>query len=135
MKINIIAYVATFFVFMAIDFLWLTTMASRLYKPYLGDIMADDFRPLPAVLFYLLFVQGLVFFAVRPALVSGDWKTALLQGAAFGFFCYATYDLTNQATLRTWSSVITIADMIWGTVLSGVAATIGFHITRHFTSG
>ena len=135
MKTNVIAYVATFLVFMAIDFVWLTTMASRLYKPYLGDIMADDFRPLPAVLFYLLFVLGLVFFAVRPAIASGDWKTALLQGAAFGFFCYATYDLTNQATLRTWSSVITIADMIWGTVLSGVAAAIGFRITRYFTSG
>jgi uncharacterized membrane protein len=105
MKTNVIAYVATFLVFMAIDFIWLTAMANRLYKPYLGDIMADDFRPLPAVLFYLLFVLGLVFFAVRPAIASGDWKTALLQGAAFGFFCYATYDLTNQATLRTWSSV------------------------------
>jgi uncharacterized membrane protein len=135
MKTNVIAYVATFLVFMAIDFIWLTAMANRLYKPYLGDIMADDFRPLPAVLFYLLFVLGLVFFAVRPAIASGDWKTALLQGAAFGFFCYATYDLTNQATLRTWSSVITIADMIWGTVLSGVAAAIGFRITRYFTSG
>jgi uncharacterized membrane protein len=86
-------------------------------------------------LFYLLFVLGLVFFAVRPAIASGDWKTALLQGAAFGFFCYATYDLTNQATLKTWSTVVTLADLAWGTVLSGTAATVGYRITRYFTSG
>jgi uncharacterized membrane protein len=134
MKTNLIAYVATFLVFMAIDAVWLTTMAGRLYKPYLGDIMADDFRPLPAVIFYLLYILGLVYFAVRPALASGDWKTALVQGAAFGFFCYATYDLTNQATLKTWSTVVTLADLAWGTVLSATAATIGFRITRYFIS-
>lgn len=135
MKTSIIAYVATFLAFMAIDAVWLTTMASRLYKPYLGEILATDFRPVPAVIFYLLYIFGLVYFAVRPALATGDWKTALVQGAAFGFFCYATYDLTNQATLKTWSTVVTVADLVWGTFLSGTAAVIGFRITRYFTSG
>lgn len=134
MKTNVVAYVATFFSFLSIDFVWLSVMASRLYQPYLGDIVTTDFRPLPAALFYLTYIFGLVLFAVRPALAKGTWKTALVQGAGFGFFCYATYDLTNHATLRTWSVVITIADMIWGTLLSGVAATLGFRITRHFTS-
>jgi uncharacterized membrane protein len=134
MKTNVVAYVATFFSFLIIDFVWLSVMASRLYQPYLGDIVTTDFRPLPAALFYLIYIFGLVLFAVRPALAKGTWKTALVQGAAFGFFCYATYDLTNQATLRTWSVVITIADLIWGTLLSGVASALGFRITRHFTS-
>ena len=135
MKTNIIAYAATFLTFMAIDAVWLTTMANRLYKPYIGDIMAADFRPAPAVIFYLLFIVGLVYFAVRPAVLAGDWKMALVQGAAYGFFCYATYDLTNQATLKTWSTVVTLADLAWGTFVSGTAAVIGFRITRYFVSG
>ena len=67
MKTSVIAYATTFLAFMAIDAIWLTTMASRLYKPYLGEILAADFRPVPAVIFYLLYIAGLVFFAVRPA--------------------------------------------------------------------
>jgi len=87
-----------------------------------------SFRPLPAVLFYLVYMAGLVFFAVAPAIASGRWTSALANGAALGLVAYATYDLTNQATLRSWSTTITILDLCWGTVLSAIAATLGYLI-------
>ena len=125
-----IAYIATFIVFVALDFIWLSSMANRLYKPTLGDMLASDFRLLPAVFFYLIFVAGLVFFAVRPGLLTGNWLTALTFGAAYGFCCYATYDLTNQATLKNWSTTLTVADLIWGSLLSAVSASAGYKLTR-----
>jgi len=125
MKLYLVAYLVTLIAFVAIDFVWLSTMANALYKPTMGDMLAPAFRPVPAVLFYLLYVAGLTFFAVRPALASGSLGTALLYGAAFGFVAYATYDLTNQATLKNWSTTLTIADLIWGSLLSAVTASIG----------
>jgi uncharacterized membrane protein len=78
-----------------------------------------------AVAFYLVYIAGVLVFALRPALASGDWRTAVLFGALFGFFAYATYDLTNLATLRVWSLPVSLIDMAWGTVLTGVAAGAG----------
>jgi uncharacterized membrane protein len=124
MKLCFIAYAVTLVVFGAIDFVWLGAMANVLYKPTMGDMLASAFRPLPAVLFYLVYVAGLTFFALRPALANGSLDTALLYGAGFGFVAYATYDLTNQATLKNWSTVLTVADLVWGTLLSAVAAGI-----------
>ena len=95
-------------------------------------MLAPTFRPVPAVLFYLVYIAGLTFFAVRPALASGSLGTALLYGAAFGFVAYATYDLTNQATLKNWSTVLTVADLAWGTVLSAGAAGIGQWLAQRF---
>jgi uncharacterized membrane protein len=129
MRLHLIAYVVTLVAFAAIDFVWLSTMANTLYKPTMGDMLAPAFRPVPAVLFYLVYVAGLIFFAVRPALASGSLGTALAYGAAFGFVAYATYDLTNQATLKNWSTVLTIADLVWGTLLSAIAAGIGQWVT------
>ena len=125
----IAAYVATLVVFLAIDAVWLTLMASRLYRPTLGDILLDKFLPGPAVFFYLIFVVGIVIFAVAPAIKSGEWSTALTYGALFGFFSYGVYDFTNMATLRNWTATITAADVVWGTVLTGVSATAGFLIS------
>ncbi len=127
-----IAYVATALVFLGIDSIWLTLTASRLYRPLLGDMLVDGFNPTPAVLFYAIYVGGIVYFAVRPALATGSAATATLNGAVLGFVAYATYDLTNQATLKNWPVQITIADLCWGTILSGVAATLGFLIARYF---
>ena len=76
-----------------------------------------------------LYVAGLVYFAVRPGLAAESWRTAALNGALFGFFAYATYDLTSQATLRNWTTTLTVADMAWGTVLSAAAAAIGVAAT------
>jgi uncharacterized membrane protein len=93
-------------------------------------MMPSGFRLAPAVAFYLLYILGVMIFAVAPALEAGKWQTALIQGAMFGFFCYMTYDLTNLATLKQWSIKVTILDMIWGTVLTGAAATAGYWATN-----
>ncbi|NSL23987.1 DUF2177 family protein [Agrobacterium tumefaciens] len=129
MKTYISAYFFTLIAFLVIDFIWLSTMASRLYRPAIGDLLAENFRLAPAIIFYLIYAAGLTFLAVRPALISGQWTTALLYGAAVGFMAYATYDLTNQATLKSWSTTLTIADLLWGTFVSAAAAIIGYLFT------
>lgn len=125
----IIAYISTLLVFFAVDAVWLTNSADLLYRPILGPILAPEFRLAPAIIFYLLYIAGLLYFAVLPGLRDGLWRTALIKGGLFGFFAYATYDLTNQATLIIWSTKITIADMIWGSFVSGVSAAGGCLIT------
>ncbi|MDZ7926740.1 MAG: DUF2177 family protein [Agrobacterium sp.] len=129
MKTYLSAYFFTLIAFLVIDFIWLSTMASRLYRPAIGDLLAENFRLAPAIIFYLIYAAGLTFLAVRPALISGQWTTALLYGAAVGFMAYATYDLTNQATLKSWSTTLTIADLLWGTFVSAAAAIIGYLVT------
>lgn len=129
MKTYISAYFFTLIAFLVIDFIWLSTMASRLYRPAIGDLLAENFRLAPAIIFYLIYAAGLTFLAVRPALISGQWTTALVYGSAVGFMAYATYDLTNQATLKSWSTTLTIADLLWGTFVSAAAAIIGYLVT------
>jgi uncharacterized membrane protein len=128
MRIYLLSYLATAVVFVGIDAIWLSTMGNALYRPLLGEILLEKFNPTPAAIFYLLYFAGIVYFAVAPAIESGRWTTALFNGALFGFFAYATYDLTNQATLKVWSTTITIADLCWGTVLTAVAASLGYLI-------
>ncbi len=128
------AYFSTLIVFAAIDAIWLTQVGPSLYKPILGELLAPQPRLGAAVAFYLIFIAGIVYFAVWPGLFSG-WQSALLKGALFGFFAYATYDLTNQATLAIWSTKITLLDMAWGTLLTGAAATGGCLITGWFFKG
>lgn len=128
-----IAYVTTGLVFLAIDAIWLTVAAQRLYRPMLGDMLVDGFRLAPAALFYLIYIAGIVVFAIAPALASDRWTTATSYGAFLGLFAYATYDLTNQATLKNWPVAVTIADLCWGVFLTAVAATVGFLITRALT--
>ena len=130
MKTYILSYVATAIVFLGMDSIWLGTMGNLLYRPLLGGLMLEKFSLAPAAAFYLLYVVGIVFFAVSPAFDSGRWMTALVHGALFGFFAYATYDLTNQATLKNWPMTITIVDLCWGTVATGVAATFGYLIAK-----
>jgi uncharacterized membrane protein len=131
----VVAYFATLVVFAIVDVIWLTQVGPSLYRPILGSILTPEPRMAPAILFYALYIAGLIYFAVHPALLSGQWQTALINGALFGFFAYATYDLTNQATLIVWSSKITAADMIWGAFVSGVGSTGGFLITRLLVKG
>ncbi|MBC7520569.1 MAG: DUF2177 family protein [Sandarakinorhabdus sp.] len=126
------AFVATGLGFALIDSVWLITMSTRLYKPEIGEMMAPDFRLVPAIIFYLLYITGILIFAVRPALAAGNWQVALVQGALFGFFCYMTYDMTNYATLRVWSLKVTLLDLVWGTFLTGSAATVGTLVTQKF---
>lgn len=130
MKKRAVAYISTLIVFVAIDFVWLSIMASVLYRPALGDMLATDFRLAPAILFYLMYAAGLTFFAVRPGLVTAKFGTSFLYGGLLGFMAYGTYDLTNQATLANWSTTLTIADLIWGSTLSAVSACAGHWITE-----
>lgn len=130
MKKRVLAYVSTLIVFVAIDFVWLSVMANILYRPILGDMLATEFRLVPAVLFYLIYAAGLTFFAVRPGLVTAKFGTSFMYGALLGFMAYGTYDLTNQATLANWSTTLTVADLIWGSLLSAVSACAGHWLTE-----
>jgi uncharacterized membrane protein len=125
-----LAYVATGIAFALIDSIWLRTMVTKLYQPEIGELlMRGGFRIGPAIAFYLLYILGMMIFAVGPALTSGKWQTALVYGAFFGFFCYMTYDLTNHATMKVWSVKVTVLDVIWGTVLTGSASLAGYWVT------
>jgi len=121
----VLAYVATAIVMAGLDFLWLSQTSGPLYQRAVGEVMAKTPDMKAAVAFYLIYIAGAVWFAVRPALLDGDWRTALLNGALFGFFAYATYDLTNLATLKVWSLQVALIDMAWGTVLTAMAASAG----------
>jgi uncharacterized membrane protein len=127
MKLILTAYISTALVFLGLDAVWLGTMSARLYKPALQGLLAESFRPAPALLFYALYIGGVVAFAVLPSDKPG---MALLRGAGLGLVAYATYDLTNQATLRRWSVLVTSADLAWGTLATGIAAGIACAICR-----
>jgi len=132
MKSAMIAYVAAGAAFLVIDAVWLTIMADTLYRPLLGDKLEPRFVLAPAVAFYLIYVAGIVFFAVMPALTEGGLAKAVVNGAVLGFVAYATYDLTNHATLRDWPLTITLADMMWGTFVTAIGASAGFLAASRF---
>lgn len=129
---NIIALIATALIFGALDAVWLNSMYTRLYQPEIGELLGP-LRWGPALAFYVLYMIGIQIFAVAPALASGKWVTALVYGALFGFFCYATYDLTNHATMKVWSLKVTVLDIIWGTVATGSAAALATAIALAIT--
>ncbi len=128
MKTIIIAYLAAGIAFLIIDAIWLTVMADNLYRPLLGDKLAPQFHLMPAVFFYLIYVGGIVFFAVLPALDGGGLAKAALNGAVLGLVAYATYDLTNHATLRDWPLAVTLADIPWGMFVTAAGASAGFAV-------
>jgi uncharacterized membrane protein len=116
-------YLITIPVFAVIDLLWLGVIAKGFYQTNLGHLLGPV-NWYAAVAFYLIFLAGLTYFAILPALESGSFATALMLGALYGFFTYATYDLTNMATLRDWPLVVTIVDIAWGTILGGLVASV-----------
>lgn len=122
-----LAYAVIAAVFLAMDGVWLASMNAVLYRPALGHLMAPTVDWPAAVLFYALYVAGLVFFAALPARRP---MGALGRGAFFGLLAYATYDLTNQATLRDWPWRVTLADLAWGSIVSGVSALAGAAVLR-----
>ena len=130
MKSTLTAYVTTLVAFVAIDFVWLSLAAERLYRPALKDILLDGFKPAPAIVFYLVFAAGMVMLAVRPGLAANSFWLAVGNAALVGLVGYATYDLTNQATLRNWSTVLTVADIAWGMTLSAIAGAAGYAAAR-----
>jgi len=122
----IIAYVTILIVFGLIDAVWLSVMASALYYPLLGDMMVDSIRLAPAVVFYLFYPVGIVVFAVRPALRETSVMSAALLGGLYGALCYATYDLTNYATLKNWSLQVTVIDILYGALTACTCAVAAY---------
>ncbi len=125
-----VAYAAILLPFCLLDAVWLTVMGKALYKPTLGDILLPTVNLPPAIAFYLIYPIGIMVFAVLPALKAGSITPALTYGALFGALAYATYDLTNFATLRNWTLQITLLDIAWGAFASAVAAAASYYAAR-----
>jgi len=115
-------------VFFAIDMIWLGLVANNFYKSQIGFLMKPDINWTAAIIFYLLFIVGLVLFVIAPAVEKGSWMYALLFGALFGLITYATYDLTNLATLKDWPLLVTIVDLAWGATLGALVSVITYFI-------
>ena len=123
-------YLLTIPVFFAIDMIWLGFVARAFYVKHLGYILSPQVNWTAAIAFYLMYIVGIIFFAVRPALDAESLQRAVLYGAFFGFITYATYDLTNLATLRDWPLTVVIVDIAWGTVLCALVASGSYLIGR-----
>jgi uncharacterized membrane protein len=105
-------------------------VANTFYPRQLGHLLGGQVQWIPAVLFYLLFIAGIVFFAVKPAVEAGRARRALVNGAVLGLVAYATYDLTNQATMRDWPLIVPLVDLMWGTVLTGTVSVVSYLVSR-----
>ena len=119
-------YAVSLLAFLALDFTWLGLVARGFYKEQLGQLLAPDVRWVPAILFYMLYVGAVLVFAVLPAVERGSLGRAVLLGGFFGVVAYATYDLTNLATLRGFPTTVAAVDMVWGGVLTATVATVGY---------
>lgn len=129
------AYAAIFLVMLAIDMLWLSVIAKPLYQAGIGHLMAAKPNLVAAGLFYIIFPVGLMFFAVSPYGASPDWNRVLISAAVFGFFAYATYDLTNLAIMKNWPISLSLIDVAWGTFASTISAAAGKFMLDRFTAG
>ncbi len=121
-------YLIAFVIFLPIDMLWIGIIAKNFYAKQIGFLVKDDINWFAAFLFYLLFIIGLVSFVIKPALEKTSWSHALIYGALFGLISYATYDLTNLATMKNWPILVSIVDMIWGAFLVASVSTITYFI-------
>lgn len=126
----LLSYVLTFAVFMVIDLLWLGIIAKNIYSKYLSSFLSDTINWKAALIFYLLFIVGIFIFCIMPAIDKNSLQHAILMGALFGFFTYATYDLTNLATLKNWPIAIVFIDIIWGAVLTATVSASGYLIVK-----
>jgi len=132
-KSTILSYLLTFIVFLMIDMFWLGVVAKNIYQKYLGNFLTDNVNWTAAFIFYFIFVVGISIFAIYPAVNKGSVINAVFMGALFGFFTYATYDLTNLATLKGWPLQIVFIDILWGSVLSAIVSVSGFYIVKWLT--
>lgn len=131
MKTYIIGFFATLIPILILDAIWLTTMIKSFYLKHLGELFAAKPSLTPAIIFYILYCIGVMYFVVLPLLRSqASLGTVFLTGAFFGLIAYATYDLTNQATLKNWATIVTVVDLVWGAFLTGTAATSAVWIIR-----
>lgn len=125
---NLKLYLIALPVFFAIDMFWLGVVAKNFYRQQIGFLMAPNINWTAAIIFYLVFILGLVLFVVSPALAKDSIQHAIVFGALFGFITYATYDLTNLATLKDWPLTLTIVDLVWGSFLASSVSTITYYI-------
>jgi uncharacterized membrane protein len=123
-------YIIALVSFLALDMVWLGLIAKDLYKEKLGFILSPNVNWAAAIAFYLVYIAGILFFAVNPALKEMSWKVAVLNGTILGALCYATYDLTNMATIAKWPLLIVVLDIVWGTFITGLVAVITFLIKK-----
>jgi len=126
----LLAYLLTAIVFFAIDIVWLGFIGKGIYQKYLGHLLSANINWTAAIIFYLVFIIGIFLFAIYPAIEANSVKTAMLWGALFGFFTYATYDFTNLATLKDWPLPIVFIDIAWGVVLTAVVSAAGYYMTK-----
>ena len=132
---DIAAYLAILTVFVALNLTWNGLVAMDLYRRELANLLVEKPRAPPAGLFYLLHALGVLVLAVQPALASGDWHTAVIYGGLFGLCTYATYDLTNAATLRRWPGNLMALDIACGVIVTSLAAAAGFAVARSMGPG
>lgn len=123
------AFVVAAIAFGILDSIWLSWAGPNLYRPVIGEIMAEEVRLAPAAAFYVIYLCGMVYFAIRPALAARSVRVALLNGALLGGLCYATFDLTSQAVFKTWSTQISLMDIAWGAFATASASIIAATIT------
>ncbi len=128
-----LTYLITAVIFFAADFVWLSLMQEPLYQAQLGNLLLMEPKLPVAFVFYAIYIVGLLTFAVVPALRQAQWRRATWGGALLGLVAYATYDLSNLATLKEWSGVVSVIDIMWGTVASGLAATLSFFAVHRVT--
>jgi uncharacterized membrane protein len=126
----IISYVLTSIVFFAIDMVWLGFLAKGIYRKYLGAFLSDQVNWTAAIIFYLLFIVGIFVFVILPAVEKNSFINAIVLGGFFGLITYATYDLTNLATLKNWPLPIVLIDLIWGMVLTALVSAAGYGIVK-----
>ena len=133
MALNLLLlYLVTLVAFLIIDLIWLGLVARKFYREQIGFIMAPKVNWPAAVIFYLLYIVGLLYFVTYPAIMRESTAYALYSGALFGLICYATYDLTNLATLKNWPLRVTLVDLVWGTVLSTLLSLVGYLFGRFY---
>lgn len=126
----LLTYLLTVPVFFAIDMIWLGVVAKKFYADQLGDLLTKNVNWIAAVSFYLLFIFGIIYFAVLPGIEKGSLRTVLINGALFGGLAYATYDLTNLATLKNWPTALVFVDIAWGIVLTATVGTASYAIAN-----
>lgn len=130
MKRYATAYAFTAFLFLLLDGIWLGFIAKDFFQGQLGPWLREEVNLTLALAFYLFYALGITIFGVRPALHDGRWQTALIFGGLFGFFAYATYDMTNYITLENWPGIVVLVDLTWGTVVTALSAVVGWALTH-----
>ena len=128
---QVLVFIATALAFLLFDALWLGLVAKSFYLTRLKSLISEKPRFGVAALFYVIYVIGIVIFAVEPARAADSWTTAAINGSLLGLIAYSTYDLTNLATLKNWPVSVAIVDVVWGALLTSMSATVGFAISLY----